>query len=43
VAPGSYNSNSYVRGLIDATGGVTTVNLSSFVGGDKPVPASKFF
>ena len=39
----SYNSNSYVRGLIDATGGVTTVNLASLVGGDKPVPASKFF
>jgi hypothetical protein len=43
VASGSYNSNSYVRGLIDATGGVTTVNLSAFVGGDKPVPASKFY
>ena len=43
VASASYNSNSYVRGLIDATGGVTTVNLSSLVGGDKPVPASKFY
>ena len=42
VAPGAYNSNSYVRGLIDATGGVTTANLSAFVGGNKPVPASKF-
>ena len=43
TAAGSYNSNSYVRGLIDATGGVTTVNLASFVGGDRPVPASKFY
>jgi hypothetical protein len=42
AAPGTYNSNSYVRGLIDATGGVTTANLSAFVGGSKPVPASKF-
>ena len=42
VAPGAYNSNSYVRGLIDATGGVTTANLASFVGGNQPVPASKF-
>ncbi len=43
VSSASYNSNSYVRGLIDATGGVTTVNLGALVGGDKPVPASKFY
>jgi hypothetical protein len=43
VASGAYNSNSYVRGLIEATGGVTTVNLALLVGGDKPVPASKFY
>jgi len=42
VVPGTYNSNSYVRGLIDATGGVTTANLASIVGGNQPVPASKF-
>jgi hypothetical protein len=39
---GSYNSNGYVRGVIDATGGVTTANLAAFVGGNQPVPASKF-
>jgi hypothetical protein len=42
VWPGTYNSNSYVRGLIDATGGVTTAPLAAYVGGDKPVPANKF-
>ena len=42
VVSGTYNSNSYVRGLIDATGGVSTANLASLVGGSQPVPASKF-
>ncbi len=42
VAGSTYNSNSYVRGLIDATGGTATVNLAALVGGDKPVPAVKF-
>jgi hypothetical protein len=42
VLPGQYNSNSYVRGIIDATGGVPTINLSILVGGDRPVPMSKF-
>ena len=40
--PGQYNSNSYVRGIIDATGGVPTFNLSLLVGGNKPVPMYKF-
>jgi hypothetical protein len=42
-AAGSYNSNGYVRGIIDATGGVSTANLAGFVGGSQPVPASKFW
>jgi hypothetical protein len=42
VVPATYNSNSYVRGLIDATGGMTTATLAAYVGGNKPVPANKF-
>jgi hypothetical protein len=38
----SYNSNSYVSGLIQATGGSTTVDLSGYVGGDKPLPGNYF-
>ena len=38
----SYNSNSYVSGLIQATGGTSTVNLSNFVGGAKPLPHNFF-
>ena len=38
----SYNSNSYVSGLIQATGGSTTVDLSKYVGGGKPLPKSYF-
>lgn len=37
-----YNSNSFVRGLIESTGGATTVDFSNFVGGGKPVPKSAF-
>jgi hypothetical protein len=42
VLPGQYNSNSYVRGIIDATGGIPTINLSILVGGGRPVPMSSF-
>ena len=38
----SYNSNSYVAGLIQATGGASNVNLSDYVGGSKPLPKSNF-
>jgi hypothetical protein len=37
-----YNSNSYIRGLLDATGGTSTVDLRGFVGGEKPLPAYYF-
>ncbi len=42
VLPGVYNSNSYTRGLLNATGGVPTIDMNAFVGGSRPVPASKF-
>lgn len=34
----SYNSNSFVSGIIRATGGQPTISLNQFVGGDKPIP-----
>lgn len=37
-----YNSNSYIRGLLDVTGGTSSVDLGSFVGGEKPLPAYYF-
>ena len=42
VGDGGYNSNSFVAGLIQATAGRSTVAMSTFVGGEKPVPASEF-
>jgi RHS repeat-associated protein len=33
-----YNSNSFLVGLIQATGGTPSVPLSGFVGGDHPIP-----
>ena len=38
----SYNSNSYVRGLLDATGGGYDVNFDDLVGGASPVPPDYF-
>jgi RHS repeat-associated protein len=38
----SYNSNSYVSGLLSATGGASSVNMSGFVGGGKPLPKENF-
>jgi len=40
--PVTYNSNGYVHGLLNATGGIPSVNLNNFVGGDGPVPTSAF-
>ena len=37
-----YNSNSYVRGILEATGGSTSVEFGNFVGGAKPVPTERF-
>ena len=37
-----YNSNSYVRGILEATGGSTSVEFGGYVGGAKPVPAEWF-
>jgi RHS repeat-associated protein len=41
--PGAgYNSNSYVPGLVRATGGVSSVNLGNYYGGETPLPAEAF-
>ena len=40
---GAYNSNSYVRGLIEATGGRTTVNFDDYYGGGSPLPITEYF
>ena len=37
-----YNSNSYVAGLVYASGGFTLLDFNLYVGGAKPVPASEF-
>ena len=38
----SFNSNSYVRGLLNATGGATSVNLGDYYGGNDPLPSRYF-
>ncbi len=38
----SFNSNSYVRGLLNATGGRTSVNLGDYYGGNDPLPRHHF-
>lgn len=37
-----YNSNSYLSGLLNATGGQSSVDMSDFVGGGKPLPKQNF-
>jgi hypothetical protein len=37
-----FNSNGYTHGVINATGGVSSVDLQAFVGGSHPVPPSAF-
>jgi len=39
---GGYNSNGYVRGLINATGGGTDFDFTQLVGGGYPVPPEYF-
>lgn len=39
---GAYNSNSYVRGLIEATGGRTAVDFDAYYGDSRPLPISKY-
>ena len=38
----SYNSNSYIRGIINYTGGSNSVDLGGFVGGNDPLPGHYF-
>jgi hypothetical protein len=37
-----YNSNGYVNGIVRATGGTPSIDLTRFVGGEKPVPPQMF-
>jgi len=39
---GGYNSNGYVHGIVRATGGVPSIDLNRFVGGERPVPPNVF-
>ncbi|WP_412970824.1 RHS repeat domain-containing protein [Glaciecola sp. MF2-115] len=38
----SYNSNSFIIGLIQATGGAVTIDYNNYVGGEKPLPSQNF-
>lgn len=38
----SHNSNSYVSGLLKATGGSTNTNLGNYYGGGSPLPSCNF-
>ena len=38
----SYNSNSYVGGLIWATGGRSSVDLGQYYGGQDPIPLANY-
>lgn len=41
--PGAYNSNGYVHGILNATGGSATVGTADRLWGwDKPVPSIEF-
>lgn len=42
IGKGGYNSNSFIAGMILATLGRPTVEMQTFVGGERPVPASEF-
>lgn len=42
IGSAGYNSNGYVHGIVRATNGVPSINLSQFVGGEKPVPPQSF-
>lgn len=43
IGSGGYNSNGYTHGLMLATGGVPSIDMNEFVGGERPVPASEYF
>ena len=38
----SYNSNSYISGLIQATGGAIKIDYNNYVGGGKALPSEQF-
>jgi hypothetical protein len=39
---GRFNSNGYVNGIVGATGGVTSIDMTRYTGGNVPVPAWAF-
>ncbi len=39
---GGYNSNGFVRGIIEASNSSSNVDFTSFVGGNAPVPTQEF-
>ena len=43
VGVAGYNSNGYVHGIVRATAGVPSIDLTRFVGGEKPVPPTVFY
>ncbi len=43
VGVAGYNSNGYVHGIVRATGGIPSIDLTRFVGGEKPVPSTVFY
>jgi hypothetical protein len=42
IGSGGYNSNSFTSGMAQATYGVSTVPMTRFVGGERPVPVAEF-
>ena len=38
----SYNSNSYIAGLVGATGGRPSIDFGDYAGGNDPVPGRHF-
>lgn len=42
IGAGGFNSNGFVAGIVAATSGVTSVPMTNFVGGERPVPRHEF-
>lgn len=42
IGYGGYNSNSYTSGIVGFTNGVPGVPMTSFIGGERPVPPSEY-
>ena len=42
IGKAGYNSNGYSHGIVRATGGVPSIPMNRFIGGEKPVPSSSY-